>query len=183
MSAPLAGDPAILLAIARRAIEEHLGVAATAPAPADEAGPLLEKRGAFVTLRDAAGELRGCVGFVEPRYALAAAVRRAAVSAASSDGRFDPVAAHELRHLRVEVSVLGPLEPIAPEAVEIGRHGLMIRHDGRTGLLLPRVPIDHGWDREAFLDHTCRKAGLPSGTWRQPGVVLLGFTAASVSED
>jgi uncharacterized protein (TIGR00296 family) len=99
------------------------------------------------------------------------------------DCRFAPVTAKELPRLRIEVSALGPLRPIRPEEVEVGRHGLLISYGGRRGVLLPQVPVEHGWDRESFLDHTCIKAGLPPDTWRKPGVELLGFAAEVVEEE
>lgn len=172
----------ILLASARHAIAERLGLARQ-PALAPTAR-LKEMRGAFVTLRLRADhELRGCVGFVEPRYALIEAVTRAARAAAFADGRFDPVAGAELPGLVIEVSVLGPARPIRPEDVAIGVHGLILRHAGRSGLLLPQVPVEQGWDRESFLDATCRKAGLWSGAWHDAGAQLLGFTAVVIGEE
>ena len=123
------------------------------------------------------GELRGCVGYIEPLYALAEAVTRAAASAATSDDRFAKVTLDEVPLLALDVSVLGPLEPLVPDAVRVGIHGLIVRWQGRSGLLLPQVAVEHGWDAEAFLEHTCQKAGLPSDTWRQAGVELLGFSA------
>jgi AmmeMemoRadiSam system protein A len=183
VSAPLAeAERRTLLAIARAAIARRLKIGAgDPPAP----GPALyEKRGAFVTLRRREdGELRGCVGFVDARHPLHEAVARAAELAAFEDGRFEPVEAAELAGLILDVSVLGPLQPIAPEAVEVGVHGLLVRYAGRSGLLLPIVPLQYGWDREAFLDHTCRKAGLPEDTWRKPGAELLAFTAELLEDD
>jgi uncharacterized protein (TIGR00296 family) len=79
--------------------------------------------------------------------------------------------------------VLGDLRPVAPDEVEVGVHGLVIRSGGRSGLLLPQVAADRGWDRERFLDETCRKAGLASGTWRTPGCELLAFTATVFGEE
>jgi AmmeMemoRadiSam system protein A len=105
-----------------------------------------------------------------------------AVASATEDGRFDPVTEAELAGLRIEISALGPLEPIRPEDVEVGRHGLLISYGSRRGVLLPQVPVEQGWDRETFLAHTCWKAGLPEDTWRRPGVELLGFTATVFSE-
>jgi AmmeMemoRadiSam system protein A len=180
-----AGARRHLLALARRAIEGQLsGV----PCPEDDLGELrveLERRcGAFVTLtRRGDGELRGCVGVPEPLYRLDQAVARAAVAAAVYDRRFHPVAPSELPGLSLHVSVLGDLCPIEPGAVEVGVHGLVIRCDGRSGLLLPQVAAERGWDRERFLDETCRKAGLAPGTWRNPGCELLAFTATVFSED
>ena len=105
-----------------------------------------------------------------------------AVAAATRDGRFEPVTASELASLRIEISVLSPLAPIRPADVEVGRHGLLLRYGDRRGVLLPQVPAEHGWDREAFLAHTCEKAGLPADTWRRPGVELSGFTATVFGE-
>jgi AmmeMemoRadiSam system protein A len=174
-----------LLAMARRAIHGQLS---GQPAAEDELGELraeLERRaGAFVTLtRRKDGGLRGCVGVPEPLYRLDQAVARAAIAAALYDGRFDPVEAAELPELSVYVSVLGDLRPVAPAEVEVGVHGLVIRFGGRSGLLLPQVAADRGWDRERFLDETCRKAGLHLGTWRNPDCELLAFTATVFGEE
>ena len=174
-----------LLALARRAIEGQLS---GAPRPEEELGELrveLERRrGAFVTLtRREDGQLRGCVGVTEPRYRMDEAVAHAAVAAAVHDSRFEPVAAGELADLTLHVSVLGDLRPIEPDAVEVGVHGLVIRGEGRSGLLLPQVAAERGWDRERFLDETCRKAGLPLGTWRNGDCELLAFTATVFSEE
>jgi AmmeMemoRadiSam system protein A len=145
---------------------------------------LRERRGAFVSLkRKTDGALRGCVGFVEPRYPLFEAVARAAVAAASSDFRFPPVVRSELRSLAVQVSALGPLSAIPPERIEVGVHGLVVRCDGRGGLLLPQVATELGWGREELLDGACVKAGLPARAWRRPDAVILAFTAQVFGED
>jgi AmmeMemoRadiSam system protein A len=145
------------------------------------AGALAENRGAFVTLRRE-GELRGCVGMMHSEQPLLETVARMAIASATEDGRFEPVTAGELPGLAIEISALGPLEPIRPEEVEVGTHGLLVSYGGRRGVLLPQVPLEQGWDRETFLAHTCRKAGLASDTWRRPGVELLGFAAEVFSE-
>ena len=171
-----------LLGIARRAIASHL----------DGDGSLFDEegadastpQGAFVSLKTRAqGQLRGCIGHVEGDQPLVATIRRVAVAAATEDPRFPAVTPDELSGLRVEISVLSPLSPIHPEDVEVGRHGLLVRFRGRSGLLLPQVPVAQRWDRETFLDYTCRKAGLPSDSWRHPECVLLGFTATVFGED
>jgi AmmeMemoRadiSam system protein A len=164
-----------LLRVARESIAAHLGGRRSVLPAAT--GALGEKRGAFVTLRRKGGELRGCVGFMRSDDPLLDTVARMAVAAAVEDGRFEPVAAAELGDLAVEISALGPLEPIRPEDVEVGRHGLLVSFESRRGVLLPQVPVEHGWDRETFLAHTCGKAGLPEDTWKKPGVELLAFTA------
>ncbi len=144
-----------------------------------------EPRGAFVTLRRRADdELRGCVGLMRSERSLARDRRRAWPSRRPrEDGRFEPVTLEELPGLAIEISALGPLRPIRPEDVEVGRHGLLISLGRRRGVLLPQVPVEHGWDRETFLEHTCWKAGLPEDAWRDPAAELLGFTATVFGED
>jgi AmmeMemoRadiSam system protein A len=138
--------------------------------------PHLEQpRGVFTTLY-LQGKLRGCVGYVVPVLPLHRAVFETARAAASQDSRFSPVTGDEVRDLQVSLSVLSPLQPIAPVQVEIGRHGLVVTSGTRRGLLLPQVPVEHGWSREEFLEQTCRKAGLPPHAW-QSGAKLESFTA------
>jgi AmmeMemoRadiSam system protein A len=170
-----------LLEVARQAIASALGGPSTAGGALSPA--LGAKRGAFVTLtRRADGELRGCIGYIEPLFPLAETVARAAAAAALHDHRFDPVTREQLSELDIEVSVLSVPEPIFPEDIVVGIHGLIVRLGGRSGLLLPQVATENGWDAPTFLDHTCRKAGLGPGAWRQPGAELLGFTATVFGE-
>lgn len=171
-----------LLRVARHSLEEHF--AGTGPYEPKPTTPTLEEhRGAFVTLHRAKdGDLRGCVGMMRSDESLVATVARMAVASGTQDGRFDPVSGEELSEVQIEISALGPLRPIRPEDVEVGRHGLLISHQGRRGVLLPQIPVEHGWDRESFLDHTCMKAGLVPGTWKEDGVELLGFTAEVFGE-
>jgi len=165
----------LLLRAARESIAAHFH-ARQPPLPATT-GALAGHRGAFVTLHGGDGELRGCVGLMRSDGPLLETVARMAVAAAIEDRRFEPVTRAELDHLSIEVSALSPLQPIRPEDVEVGRHGLLIGQGGRRGVLLPQVPEAHGWDRETFLAQTCRKAGLPDDAWKKPGVELLAFTA------
>jgi AmmeMemoRadiSam system protein A len=146
---------------------------------------LAEPRGAFTSLytrKDIPGEarqreeLRGCVGYVLPSCSVYRAVAETARAAAFEDSRFAPVTAEESPHLEVELSILSPVQLIEPGDVEIGRHGLLITWRGRRGLLLPQVPVEHDWDRTTFLEHTCRKAGLPVDAW-QKGATVEAFTA------
>ena len=182
-TAPLAPEERRrLLHVARGAIRARLS--GEPPPGGDDTPRLREPGGAFVTLRRREdGELRGCVGYVEPHFPLVEAVARAAVAAALEDGRFDPVTEAELPSLAIEISVLGRTSPIRPGDVEIGTHGLIIRCGGRSGLLLPQVPVEHGWDRDVFLAETCRKAGLPRDAWKRADAELLGFTAEVLGEE
>jgi uncharacterized protein len=125
--------------------------------------------GVFVTIKRG-GELRGCLGTLQCQRGLAGEVARCAADAATEDPRFPPVSIDELPDLAVEVSVLGPLEPIDPrdpDAIVIGRHGLVAERGFRRGLLLPQVATEWGWTVEQFLRQTCLKAGLEPDAWQR----------------
>lgn len=137
---------------------------------------LRRKCGAFVTLKKH-GELRGCIGFIEPVLPLHQAVMQASVYAACKDSRFLPVTRDELEDIDVEISVLTPLKKIRqPNRIMVGKHGLVIAMDGKRGLLLPQVAVEHNWTRETFLEQACLKAGLPKNAWRS-GADIFVFEA------
>lgn len=159
-----------LLRIAREAI--------AAPREAAPAGEDPRRGAVFVTIRSADGDLRGCIGSLDDRKPLEGAVREAACAAAFEDPRFPPLDPAELPGVSLEISVLSPFERVERvEEIVPGTHGLLIRDGFRSGLLLPQVASEYGWGREEFLDHLCRKAGLPPGRWRSEGVLLEKFTA------
>lgn len=173
----------LLLRVARCAIEARLQ-GSERPPLSDLPEELRRESGAFVTLRRRADkELRGCVGYVEPRFPLAETVALAAVGAATADGRFDPVTLDELATLVVDISVLGPAVPVDAKDIVVGRHGLVIEQAGCRGLLLPQVPIEWGWDARKFLEQTCRKAGLPTEAWKEEDARLFGFEAELFGEE
>lgn len=152
--------------------------------PEDPPPGLLAKRGAFVTCRVASTrELRGCIGLVEATTPLGEAVAEMAEAASTRDPRFAAVTPEEAPLIRIEISVLSPPAPIQPEDVVVGRHGLIAERGGARGLLLPQVPVEQGWDRTTFLDHTCLKARLPREAWREPSTRLFGFTAEVFGEE
>lgn len=174
-----------LLRIARSAVREHLRSGKLPPGvPHQEA--LLQPRGVFVTLHgtDERGErtLRGCIGTIGPQKPLYRAVQEMAAAAATRDPRFDPVEADELARIDFEISVLGEPRAVAPGEVVVGEHGLCVSAGGARGLLLPQVPVEHGWHREEFLAHTCRKAGLSDDAWRDPATRIEAFTAEVFGE-
>ncbi len=163
----------LLLQLAHQAIAaalERREISLTAPTV-----HLAEPRGAFATLYYR-GDLRGCVGYVFPVASLYRTVAESARGAAFDDSRFTPVTRDQAAELEVSLSILSPPQPIRPQDVEIGRHGLLVRLGAYRGLLLPQVPVEHEWDRITFLEQTCKKAGLPSGAW-QTGAQLEAFTA------
>jgi AmmeMemoRadiSam system protein A len=136
---------------------------------------LKEHRGVFTTLY-LRGHLRGCVGYAMPVLPLHMAVAETAKAAAFEDSRFLPVTEVEAAELEISLSILSPLFPIQPEDVQVGRHGLVASFGALRGLLLPQVPVESGWERETFLEQTCRKAGLPMDAWRK-GAKFEAFTA------
>ncbi|MEO8256806.1 MAG: AmmeMemoRadiSam system protein A [Acidobacteriota bacterium] len=171
----------LLLRLARAAIVAHVG---GAPLAAIDPNTLDRRRGAaFVSLHTRAGELRGCIGHLEHDQSLPDVVARCAVAACSADPRFTAVSPAEVGELQIELSLLGPLEPVAGAVeIEIGRHGLVIEKGSRRGLLLPQVATEWKWDGRRFLAETCRKAGLPQDAWEH-GARIWRFEAEVFGDD
>lgn len=137
---------------------------------------LLANGATFVTIKDRYGNLRGCIGNIYPGMPLYESVIKNAISASTNDPRFHPMRPEELDGIEVEISILSPLEPVKnPEEIEIGRDGLFIVKGSYSGLLLPQVPVEFGWDRWTFLKELCHKAGLPEDAWKD--AELYRFTA------
>jgi hypothetical protein len=164
-----------LLGMARQAIRLYVEEGRVLVSKTENPDFLSEK-GAFVTLKKR-GELRGCIGFIEPLFPLHETVIRSAIYAATEDTRFTPVTKEDLKDLEYEVSVLTPLQKIDnPRIVQVGKHGLVISMGNNNGLLLPQVPVENHWDRETFLCQACVKAGLPPDAWKK-GAEIFVFEA------
>ncbi len=165
----------VLLRVARSSVAAE--VTHQPPEPLRIDIELPDASGVFVTIRRG-GQLRGCLGTLECRRGLAEEVARCAADSAAEDPRFPPVSEEELPELDVEVSVLGPLEAIAPDPsqVVVGRHGLVAEQGNRRGLLLPQVATEWDWTPEQFLRQTCLKAGLAGEAWRS-GARMYRFEA------
>jgi len=181
---PLAGgcsptERAALLDVARAAVRAAV-TGQPQPAVGDLPPRLDVEAGAFVSLHDAHGELRGCVGTVVPNAPLAVLVGRMATASATRDPRFSPLDPGELTGLTVEISVLAPLTRIDPMTVDPARHGLCLRVGRHGAVLLPQVAARFGWDRETLLRQLCEKAGLPVDAWRDPAATLDAFTVETV---
>ncbi len=170
----------ILLEMARKAILEHLtGEKAEYPEPTET---LRQKCGAFVTLHEN-GNLRGCIGYVIPIKPLYQTVKEVAVSAAFEDPRFPPLHRDEYEKIDIEISALSPLRRIDDiNEIKVGTHGIMIRRGYSSGLLLPQVATEQGWDLETFLTHTCYKAGLPGNCWKDRHTSIEVFSAIVFGE-
>jgi uncharacterized protein len=181
--------------LARAALEAHLGPAPPSdPAAPFERAPLSpvfeERRGVFVTLtRAGTGALRGCIGHPLPVEPLRRAIPHLAVAAGVEDPRFPPVRRPELGGLAVEISVLTVPTPIVARdgpgrraEVVVGRDGLIVEARGTSGLLLPQVAPEQGWDSAGLLSGVCEKAGLPADAWLDLRTRLYRFEAEVFGE-
>ena len=137
--------------------------------------------GVFVTLNNPLG-LRGCIGYPLPDKKLFNALEEAAISAATEDSRFPPVKFEELDSITFEVTVLTPPTKIEVNdsqeylsKIKIGQDGLIVKSGYNSGLLLPQVPVEYGWNEKEFLEYTCEKAGLPKEYWQKEDVEILKF--------
>lgn len=170
-----------LLNLARITLKTYLE-GGKAPAYHTSCAGLIERKGAFVSLHNG-DELRGCIGQLYPDRELYRVVQHCVLSAATEDTRFVPVHEDEIADLSIEISVLSPFRRIRdPEEIEVGKHGLYIVQGHFRGLLLPQVAVEYQWDRTAFLQHTCRKAGLPETAYLDPDTVLYAFEAEVFSD-
>lgn len=174
-------DKRVLLDTARAAIEARL--AFTAPRYPEPGDPLAAPCGVFVTLKKS-GALRGCIGQITSVRPLVETVKEVAVSSAFDDPRFPPISREEWPSVRIEISVLSPFEKITDVArIRVGTHGIMMRRGHHSGLLLPQVATEQGWDRETLLAHTCTKAGLPAEAWKAPDTSIEIFSAVVFHEE
>jgi len=171
-----------LLTIARQAIQS--AVNKSKPPAIEYSDPIMEEyRGAFVTLTKQ-GVLRGCIGYIFPVKPLALTIQEMAQAAAMRDPRFNPVKPNEVADIDIEISVLTPLHQINDVSeIEVGKHGILIEKGRYSGLLLPQVATEYGWDRETFLEHTCHKAGLPDDAWKAEDTVIKVFSADIFHEE
>jgi AmmeMemoRadiSam system protein A len=171
-----------LLDLARRSIEGYFRREPLPRLASDRAETFGEARALFVTLRKH-GELRGCIGTLSPDGELGRTVPRFARRAAFDDPRFPPMTPEELAQCDIEISVLTPPQPVtSAEEIQIGRDGVILELAGRSGLLLPQVATEWGFDRERFLEEVSRKAGLFADAWRDPAARLWRFQAEVFEE-
>lgn len=178
--------------VARRAIVDHFGGKPN-ESKGNFSSELRERRGVFVTLLDHSNgnQLRGCIGIPFPTRPLIEQVKVAAVEAATSDPRFDPVEINELKErISVEATVLSEMEPIwvknpldLKQNVVVGRDGLMVEGMGSHGLLLPQVAVDERFDSEDFLSQCCLKAALPPDAWLTGQVQVSRFQGQAFAEE
>ena len=174
-------DGVFLVKTARTAVTEFLSNGKRIKLESEDEKKFSFNSGVFVTLNNADG-LRGCIGFPMPDKKLSHGIIDAAIAAATEDPRFSPVKINELNDIMFEVTVLTPPVEITVtdpmeylEKIKVGRDGLIIRNSFSSGLLLPQVPVEYGWNVEEFLQHTCEKAGLEKDTWKNEKVKIEKF--------
>jgi uncharacterized protein (TIGR00296 family) len=185
----------ILIEFARQNIEHYLSHGKPLHVPSEIKEKFDQKSGAFVTLsvyEKAGNNLRGCIGYILPYYSLWETVSKVSIAAAVDDPRFPAVKIQDMEKIIVEVSVLTVPKQILVKTpneylskIQIGRDGLIVSQDGRQGLLLPQVPVEHGrnWDVQTFLEHTCEKAWLPRNAWKDiKNTKIEHFTAIIFEE-
>ena len=180
-------EGALLVRLARRAVERFLETGERIRAPQDIPEKLRRPGAAFVTIEvfvdEGHRDLRGCIGYTEPVKPLVDTVIDVAIEAAVHDPRFPPMTPGETGMVTFEVSVLSEKEPLPsdpsrrPESIVIGRHGLIVERGAYRGLLLPQVPVEYGWDEETFLAETCVKAGLHPTCWLDPDTRFYRYEA------
>jgi len=182
-------DGVVLVKTARKAVTEFLSNGNRIKLESDLEEKFSFNSGVFVTLNNPDG-LRGCIGFPMPEKKLSHAIVEGAIAAATEDPRFPSVKTNELNDIVFEVTVLTPpveIDVSDPteylEKIKVGRDGLIIRHSFSSGLLLPQVPVEYGWDVEEFLQHTCEKAGLARDTWKNESVKIEKFEGIIFKEE
>jgi hypothetical protein len=169
------------LKLARKTLEDYFKGTYELINPSDKYPSLKQKRGAFVTLLKE-GNLRGCIGIIEPLYPLYQVIQEMAISAAFKDPRFPPLTKEELSLTEIEISVLSPLKKGTIEEIEVGKHGVYLIKGFYRGVLLPQVPVEYGWDKKTFLEHLCLKAGLHPNCYKEEDVEIYLFTAEVFKE-
>ena len=182
-------DGIVAVSIARANIEKELG---NSKAQMPDPPKIFSKdSGVFVTLNTyPEKDLRGCIGYAEPIMPLKKALLDVSISSATRDPRFPRVKLQEMNSIVIDVTLLTPPEEIRYSSLEdlvsqimIGRDGLIAKSSYSSGLLLPQVPVEWGWDVEEFLSHTCMKAGLSRNEWKKKTVRFYKFSGRVFGEN
>lgn len=182
-----------LVKLARNSIIYFLTFGELIEQPKETPKKFLQDSGVFVTLnkldQNHSKNLRGCIGFPLPVYPLVTAVIQAAKSAAVGDPRFPVVTIGEMKKIIIEITILTKPQELDIknfkeylQKIKVGRDGLIVRKGIQSGLLLPQVPIDWGWDVKEFLEHTCNKAGLSKDCWKDSKTTIESFSGIIFQE-
>lgn len=172
-----------LLFLARKTITNKLKIALETPSNNFNDEVFNEKCGAFVTIHKA-GQLRGCIGYIEGVKTIPDTVSEMALAAAFRDPRFAPLSREEYDSIDLEISILSPIEEVNDiNDIVVGRDGLIITQGSNRGLLLPQVATEYGWNRVTFLEQTCYKAGLSADAWKETATKIEKFSAQVFGEN
>jgi len=181
-------DGEMLVKTAREVVTEFLKTKNKMKLDKDFEESFSSNAGVFVTINHQSN-LRGCIGYPLPDKKLYNALEEAAISAATEDPRFPSVAFEELDQITFEVTILTPPQEIEvsdpleyPSKIKVGRDGLIVKSGFNSGLLLPQVPKEYGWNEEEFLGHTCEKAGLAKDYWKKKETKILKFEGIVFAE-
>ncbi|MGI0101706.1 MAG: TIGR00296 family protein [Nitrosotalea sp.] len=181
MSAISDNDGELLVRTARSVVTEYLQTGKRPVLSSEIKSRFSFNSGVFVTLNKEEN-LRGCIGFPTPDRKLCQSLLDASIASATEDPRFLPVKYDELDKITFEVTILTPPEVVKVQdpseylsKIRVGRDGLIVKWESGSGLLLPQVPVEYGWNEEEFLSHTCDKAGAPSDYWKKKGSMVLRF--------
>lgn len=182
-------DGKLLVKTARKIVTEYLEKNEKIELDQEFKSKFSFESGVFVTINNLQG-LRGCIGFPLPQKKLFNALADASLAAATEDPRFSPVKKEELNEIVFEVTVLSPPVKIQvsnpldyPTKIKVGTDGLIIKYDFSSGLLLPQVPVEYGWNEKEFLNNTCEKAGLATDMWKDPKTEVLKFKGVIYKEE
>lgn len=177
-----------LVKIARKAVTEYLKNKSKIT-DSDFHSKFNFESGVFVTINKK-DSLRGCIGYPVPIKKLSDGLIDAAISAATQDPRFTPVSIDELDKIVFEVTVLTPPVEIKVDdpleylsIIKVGRDGLIVKNSYSSGLLLPQVPTEYGWNVEEFLQHTCEKAGINKDSWKEDSTKISRFEGVIFREE
>jgi len=174
-------DGESIVKTARDAVTEYLKTGTKINLHEDFKSKFSYNSGVFVTLNKKEN-LRGCIGFPTPVKKLYQSLVDAAIASATEDPRFPQVQYEELNEISFEVTVLTPPKEVKvanpleyTSKIKVGRDGLIVKWEFGSGLLLPQVPVEYGWNEEEFLNHTCEKAGASSDCWKSKSTIILQF--------
>ncbi len=167
------------LKLARTALEKHFKPSVGLDESYKNFNIFNQNLGVFVTLKKQ-GELRGCIGLIEPpEFSLATAIQQMSLAAAFEDHRFSPLSYEELQQVNIEISILTPPKKISSsEEIELGKHGVIIKRGVNSGVFLPQVATETGWNKKTFLEQLCtQKAELESNCYQKTNTNIYTFTA------
>lgn len=172
-----------LLNIARKSIEGYLDKSEV-PVLKSKSFELSQKNGVFVTLHKKNGDLRGCIGRMNAEEPLYKTVSEMAVESAFGDPRFEKVDKEELKNLIIEISILSPMQKINnTNEIKLGIHGVLVKRGFNSGVFLPQVATETGWNLEEFMSNLCAgKAGIPADSWKDKTTNIYVFTVEIISE-